>query len=96
MAILLADHGHPQPQSKHGTDLVQANKLWDQLKSNAVGLLSEDRDKELIYAPMKVRNACGHGAGTDPTPPDSAYVEAGVAAAAIAITYLTSKLRRQL
>lgn len=93
MAILLGAHGHPQPQTKHGTDLVQANKLWDVLKSSTVGLLSEDRDKEVIYAPMKVRNACGHGAGANPTPPDQAYVEAGVAAAAVAIAYLASKLR---
>ncbi len=93
MAILLAAHGHPQPQTKHGTDLVQANKLWDALKSRTVGLLDEDRDKELIYAPMKVRNACGHGAGANPTPPDHAYVEAGVAAGAVAIAYLASKLR---
>jgi hypothetical protein len=92
MAILLGAHGHPQPQTKHGTDLVQAKHLFDQLQSTAVGLLTEDRDKELIYAPMKVRNACGHGAGANPRPPDRAYVEAGVAAAAVAIAYLASKL----
>lgn len=92
MAVLLGAHGHPQPQTKHGTDLVQAKYLFDQLKSTKVALLHEDRDKELLYAPMKVRNACGHGVGVNPTPLDPAYVEAGVAAAAVAIAYLASKL----
>ncbi len=93
MAVLLESYGHPQPQTPHGTDLVQANRLFDQLKSKAVRVLNEDRDKDLIYAPMKVRNACAHGAGAKPSPPDPVYVEAGVAAAAIAITYLASKLK---
>lgn len=92
MAVLLAAHGHPQPQTEHGTDLVQASKLFDQLKSNAVALLNEDRDRELIYAPMKVRNTCGHGAGANPPPLEPAYVASGVAAAAVAIVYLASKL----
>jgi hypothetical protein len=93
MAVLLENWGHPQPQTEHGTDLVQATKLFDQLKSKDVRALNEDRDKELIFAPMKVRNACGHGAGANPTPADPAHVEAGVAAAAIAITYLASKFK---
>jgi hypothetical protein len=93
MAALLDNYGHPQPRrTPHGTDLVQANKLFDQLKSKEVRALNEDRDKDLIYAPMKVRNVCAHGAGANP-PPDPAYVEAGVAAAAIAITYLHSKFK---
>jgi hypothetical protein len=93
MAVLLENHGHPQPQTRHGTDLVQAIKLFDQLKSTRVGVLNQDRDHALIFAPIKVRNACGHGGGAQPTPPDPAYVEAGVAAAAIAITYLASKFK---
>jgi hypothetical protein len=93
MAVLLENHGHPQPQTPHGTDLVQAIKLFGELKSTRVGVLNEDRDHALIFAPMKVRNACGHGGGAQPTPQDPAYVEAGVAAAAIAITYLASKFK---
>jgi hypothetical protein len=92
MAIMLDAHGHPQPQTAGGHDLVQAGALFDALKAKSVRLLDEEREYALIFGPIKVRHTCGHGTGISPKPPDPAYVEAGVAAAAIAITYLATKL----
>jgi hypothetical protein len=92
MAVLLAAHGHQQPRGPGGHDLVQAGALFDALKAKSVALLDQERDHALIFGPMKVRHTCGHGAGADPRPQDPAYVEAGVAAAAVAIAFLASKL----
>jgi hypothetical protein len=92
MSIVLGAHGHPQPQTAGGHDLIQAGALFDALKAKHVRLLDEERDHALIFAAIKVRHTCGHGAGANPKQPDPHYIEAGVAAAAVAITYLASKL----
>jgi hypothetical protein len=89
MAVLLNAYGHRQPQ-RHGNERVQAGPLFDALK--AAGLLDHERDRHLVFAAIDVRDAASHGAGVNPRPLDPAYVDAGLAAAAAAITYLASKL----
>lgn len=89
MSALLVAHGHKQPK-KHGKDRIQAGPLFDAL--DAVGLLDRERDRHLVFAPIDVRDASSHGAGVGPPRCDSRYVEAGVAAAAVAISYLASRL----
>lgn len=89
MAALLHAHGRRQP-TKHGKDRVQAGPLFDAL--GAADVLDRDRDRHLVFAPIDVRDAGSHGAGIKPRRTDRAYVEAGVAAAAVAISYLASKL----
>jgi hypothetical protein len=91
LAVLLEQHGGQQPM-KHGNDLVQAGALFDALKAKDLRVLNQGRDHALVYAAIEVRHACAHGAGANPTPIESAYVEAGVGAAAVAIAYLASKL----
>jgi hypothetical protein len=90
MACLLKAHGHAAPRSKHGAERVQATLLFNKLKD--VGLLEQERDHALVSAAIQVRHAGSRGAGTKPRQLDRVYVEAGIAAAAIAITYLASKL----
>lgn len=92
LAILLDAHGREQPQTAGGDDLVQAGLLFDALKAKELRLLDQDRDHALIFGSIKVRHTCAHGVGANPKPPDPVYVKAGVAAAAVAITYLASKL----
>jgi hypothetical protein len=89
MSALLAAHGHKQP-TKHGKARIQAGPLFDAL--DAVGLLDRERDRHLVFAPIDVRDAGSHGAGVGTPRRDPRYVEAGIAAAAVAITYLASKL----
>jgi hypothetical protein len=92
LAVLLGAHGGTQPQTDGGDDLVQAGLLFDALKAKELRLLDQDRDHALIFGPIKVRHTCAHGVGATPKSPDPAYVTAGVATAAVAITYLASKL----
>jgi hypothetical protein len=92
MSVVVDSHGLPHPQTEHGNDLVQAGKLFDVLKGSGVRLLDQDRDHDLIFAAIKVRHTCGHGIGAHPQPVDRHLVEAAIGAAAVAITYLASKL----
>jgi len=89
MAALLHAHGRRQP-TKHGKERVQAGPLFDALE--AAALLDRERDRHLIFAPIAVRDPGSHGAGVKPRRLDPAYVEGGIAAAAVAIAYLASKL----
>jgi hypothetical protein len=89
MAALLHAHGRRQP-TKHGKDRVQAGPLFDALE--AAGVVDRERDRHLIFGAIDVRDAGSHGAGISARRTDRAYVEAGVAASAIAISYLASKL----
>ncbi len=89
MAALLHAHGRRQP-TKHGKDRVQAGPLFDALE--AAGVVDREGDRHLIFGAIDVRDAGSHGAGIAQRRTDRAYVEAGFTAAAIAITYLASKL----
>jgi hypothetical protein len=89
MAALLHAHGRRQP-TKHGKERVQAGPLFDALE--AAGVVDREGDRHLIFGAIDVRDAGSHGAGIAPRRTDRAYVDAGFGAAAIAITYLASKL----
>jgi hypothetical protein len=89
MAVLLDAHKRRQP-SKFGKERVQAGPLFDALET--AGILDRERDRHLVFGAIDVRDAGSHGAGVKLRQSNRAYVEAGIASAAAAITYLASKL----
>jgi hypothetical protein len=89
LSVLLDSHGRRQPK-KYGAERIQAGPLFDALV--AAELLDRDRDRDLVFAPITVRDHASHGVGVRPRGLSEAYVKAGVASAGVAIAYLASKL----